>query len=97
MAAYMVIRATITDFPSFMKYGAAAADLVAKMGGEYITAKGQPALCLEGEWDDDEKLLISRWPSKEAALAFWNSDEYQEIKKLRAGNSAVKVRLVEGA
>ena len=40
-------------------------------------------------------LMVSKWPDKAAALAFWNSSEYQEVKKLRNGVADCQVLLVE--
>jgi uncharacterized protein (DUF1330 family) len=40
-------------------------------------------------------MVISEWPDKEAAKAFWNSPEYAEAKKLREGVADVQVLLIE--
>jgi len=97
MPAYMVILAEIHDLKAFMAYAGEAAQLIAKFGGKYIVRGAQQSECLEGDWPDETKVVISRWPSFEAAKAFWNSDEYSEVKKLRLGNATVRVRLVETA
>ncbi|WND03494.1 DUF1330 domain-containing protein [Temperatibacter marinus] len=95
MAAYMVIIAEIHDRESFMAYAVEAAKLVEKMGGTYHVQRPIKSECLEGQWPDTDRLVISKWPSFEAAKDFWHSPEYNEVKKLRAGNSTVRVRLVE--
>jgi uncharacterized protein (DUF1330 family) len=91
----MLIIAEISDRAQFMKYAKAAADLVEECGGRYLV-RGQDAHQLEGDWPDAEKLVISRWPSMDAALAFWNSPQYAKIKQLRAGHADVRVQLFEG-
>ena len=40
-------------------------------------------------------MVISEWPDKAAAEAFWNSPEYAEVKKLRAGIADCQVLLIE--
>ena len=40
-------------------------------------------------------MVISEWPDKAAAKAFWDSPEYQEAKKLREGIADVQVLLIE--
>ena len=95
MAAYMVILAEIQDMQSFRAYGERAAELVEQFGGTYIARGAKRSECLEGDWPDETKVVISKWPSFEAAKAFWNSAEYAEARKLREGNAAVRVRLVE--
>ena len=95
MAAYMIILAEISDFDGFMNYAKAAAALIPEFGGEYIVRGAKEAETLEGDWPDETKVVISKWPSMDAARKFWNSPEYEEIKKLRAGNATVSVRIVE--
>jgi len=99
MPAYMVIEAEIsTTEPlreQFKKYAAAAAKLVVEFGGEYIV-RGAPPHSLEGDWQLETKLVISKWVSKDEALAFWNSPEYAMVKKLRLGTANVRVTLFEG-
>ena len=53
------------------------------------------AIALEGINDEQNSVVISEWPSKEAAQNFWNSDEYQEVKKLREGIADCYVLLIE--
>ncbi|VAW02201.1 hypothetical protein MNBD_ALPHA01-1980 [hydrothermal vent metagenome] len=96
MTAYMVILAEIDDPEQFRHYVTAAAELVAKSGGEYLVRGGGESQCLEGDWPDGMRLVISKWPSMERARAFWHSDDYDKIKKLRHGHARVKIRLIEG-
>lgn len=92
----MVILAEISDPDSFKCYATEAAKLVTEFGGKYIARGGGESQCLEGDWPDETRLVISEWSSLEQARAFWNSPRYAEIKKLRQGNSTVRVRLIEG-
>lgn len=95
MAAYMLIAAKISDRDAFKSgYGQAAAKLVSQFGGEYLVLAPGAEL-LEGSLDGYTSIAISKWPDKAAAKAFWNSSEYDEVKKLREGLSEVEVLLVE--
>jgi uncharacterized protein (DUF1330 family) len=95
MAAYMIVTAKIHDRAKFISgYGAAAAALVAKMGGHYLL-RAPGALMLEGDFGDGASMVISEWPDKAAALAFWNSPEYAQIKSLRAGIADCQVLVIE--
>ena len=95
MKAYMLVRAVIHDREKFVNgYGAEAAKLVEKFGGKYLV-RAPGALALEGINDQQNSVVISEWPSKEAAQNFWNSDEYQEVKKLREGIADCYVLLIE--
>ena len=45
--------------------------------------------------DGDYYLMVSEWPSVESAREFWNSDEYEAVRKLREGAGEVNVVLAE--
>lgn len=96
MSAYMIILAELDDPSGFRDYAVAAAALIVKFGGEYVVRGAQNTITLEGDWPEEEKVVISKWPSVEAAQEFWNSPEYTEVKKLRLGKARVKVRVLEG-
>ena len=93
----MIVTAKIADRAAFIDgYGKAAAALVAQFGGHYVL-RGPGATLLEGDFGDGASMVISEWPDKAAALAFWNSPEYAEVKALRDGIAEVQVLLIEAA
>ena len=93
MGAFMFIQAEITNPEQFMEYAKRAPALIAKHGGRYRSMRGEVEQ-LEGN-TDNRKIVVSEWPSMDAARAFWNSDAYAELKKLREGAAEVSVYLVE--
>jgi uncharacterized protein (DUF1330 family) len=96
MPAYMIIAAKIADRDAFVGgYGKAAAELVARFGGKYVL-RAPGAELLEGGFGCGASVVISQWPDKHAALRFWNSPEYAEVKKLRDGLAECQVLLIEG-
>lgn len=95
MPAYMIVTAKIHDRDKFIAgYGAAAGALVDKFGGKYVL-RGPDADLLEGEFGGGASMVISEWPDKDAAKKFWDSPEYEEVKKLREGLADVQVLLIE--
>jgi uncharacterized protein (DUF1330 family) len=95
MTAYMIVTASIADRDKFISgYGAAAGALVEQFGGRYVL-RGPGAEMLEGRFGDGASMVISEWPDKESARKFWNSPEYAEVKKLRAGIAECQVLLIE--
>jgi uncharacterized protein (DUF1330 family) len=97
MPAYMIVTAKIADRDAFINgYGAAAAKLVGQFGGKYIV-RGRGAALLEGSFGEGASMVISEWPDKAAATAFWNSPDYAEVKKLREGIAECQVLLIEAA
>ncbi|MBV7265244.1 DUF1330 domain-containing protein [Erythrobacter ani] len=96
MPAYMIVTAAIHDRDKFVSgYGAAAAALIEKFGGQYLL-RGPGAECLEGDFGDGASMVISKWPDRDAIKAFWNSPEYAEAKKLRDGLADVQVLVIDG-
>ncbi|WP_228242424.1 DUF1330 domain-containing protein [Porphyrobacter sp. GA68] len=95
MPAYLIITAHIHDRERFVSgYGKEAARLVERFGGEYLL-RAPGAQSLEGSHGDGASVVVSRWPDKAAAIGFWNSPEYAEVKRLRGGIADCNVLLVE--
>ena len=91
----MIVAAKIADRQAFIDgYGRAAAALVTQFGGRYVL-RGPGAMLLEGGFGDGASMVISEWPDMAAALAFWNSPEYAEVKALRADIADCQVLLIE--
>lgn len=66
---------------------------LAPFGGEFIVHGGALSP-REGEWDGD--IIIIRFPSVDAATAWYDSPGYQAILPLRTANSDGIVTIVEG-
>ena len=95
MKAYMIVRCVIHDRDKFISgYGLEAAKLVEQFGGKYLI-RAPGGIPLEGIESTNNSVVISEWPSKEKALEFWNSKEYQDVKKLREGIADCKVIVIE--
>ena len=94
MAAYLIVTAQIRDRARFLAgYAPAAAALTERFGGEYLL-RAPGVEVLEGDHPGGS-VVVSKWPDKAAALAFWRSPEYAEAKRLRAGIADCQVLVVE--
>ncbi|MEE4212550.1 MAG: DUF1330 domain-containing protein [Parvularcula sp.] len=83
--AYLVVIGEVHDREAFMQgYAAKLGPLYARYGGSYLSIGGQVEV-LEGDLQP-ESLVLARWPSMEAARAFWFSPEYQELRRQRRDN-----------
>ena len=71
--------------PSLKAYGDAVHELFEKAGAELIVAgyTDQEMHHFEGEWKEDARITIFKFPSMQALLSVWNSEEYQKAKHLR--------------
>ncbi|WP_107497641.1 DUF1330 domain-containing protein [Thalassobius sp. I31.1] len=84
--AYLVASSFMPEgHPPLDPYGEAAHPILEKWGGELIVAgeTGQFMDHFEGEWKDNARFTLFKFPSMDALQGFWRSDEYQAVKHLR--------------
>ncbi|MBL8644350.1 MAG: DUF1330 domain-containing protein [Rhodospirillaceae bacterium] len=91
---YMLVIAQLGGAAEkFGAYAKAAGALVTQFGGRYLV-RGAPVKMLEGQYLSRVRLVLSAWPSMDAANKFWNSDAYQkDAKPLREGTGIFDVAL----
>ena len=96
MSTYMIVFAKIHDRERFINdYGIPTAKLIGEYGGEYVL-RGPGVESLEGGLFEGTSAVISKWPSKDAIKAFWNSDVYEKLKTVRQAVSEAHVMIVDG-
>ena len=93
MSAYLIIQAQLTDKEKFQAYTQVVPSIVKAFGGEYIAMDSSPDIF---EGGNVGSVVISKWPSKEAAHTFWHSEEYKKALPLRANTGTFSVSLVNG-
>ncbi len=79
----MILDNQIHDQEKYDRYKEAVPAIVAKHGGEYLVRDGNIQVPV-GDWKPN-RLVIFRWPSREALDAFTSDPEYQPWKELREG------------
>ena len=94
MPAYFVVQSTISDEAQYQKYREAVVPLIMKHGGKYIV-RGAKVEALEGR-HDGRRMVMFEFPSMAAIHAFWNSQEYVPVKKIREGAAVLDIWAVEG-
>lgn len=94
MPGYIVARVQVTDPEQYSKYTAVTPQAIARHGGRFLV-RGGPVVTLEGQ-DEHSRIVIIEFPNQEAAVAFYRSTDYQEIKKLREGAAAGQFIAVAG-
>lgn len=96
MPAYLFVTCVIHDRAAFMAgYSVKAAALTKAMGGRYVFLR-PGGEWMEGGFGPGASMVVSEWPTREAAKAFWNSPEYAQIKTLREGIADAQVLLMDG-
>ncbi|MEM9273371.1 MAG: DUF1330 domain-containing protein [Cyanobacteria bacterium P01_F01_bin.143] len=89
-SAYLVCSSFMPEgHGSIIPYGEAAHPILEQYQGELLIAgeSGQFMDLFEGEWKENAKFTLFRFPSMEHLQNFWNSKEYQAIKHLRTDNT----------
>ena len=81
MPAYIIANLEVTDREGFARYAAGAPAAVAAYGGAYL-ARGGTAELLEGELELG-RIVVLRFPSTEAAMAWYRSPEYEPLRAAR--------------
>lgn len=95
MPAYLIVTAVLHDRQAFLDgYGAAAAELVTRLGARYRLMRPDGQV-LEGDGPRQVSVVIEEWPDRETVLRFWNSEEYAAVRRLRDGLADCRVVLVE--
>lgn len=94
MAAYVLAEVEITNPEGYKAYTALVPGTIAQYGGRFLV-RGGAAQVLEGEWPQRRRVIIE-FPSKERALEWWNSPEYEKPMALRRANSNGRLLLLEG-
>jgi uncharacterized protein (DUF1330 family) len=95
MPVYLILDNTIHDQAKYDEYKRAVPKIVAKHGGEYL-ARDAKFEVLAGSWNP-KRVVIFKWPNRQAIEAFMTDPEYQPWKKLRESAATTNnLLLVEG-
>jgi uncharacterized protein (DUF1330 family) len=95
MKYYSVAELDITDESWVQSYVQNVTKLVEEHGGRYL-ARTSNIEKLEGERKRPQIFLIIEWPSRDVALAFYESDEYKPYRKSRTEGARNEFVLVAG-
>jgi uncharacterized protein (DUF1330 family) len=85
-AAYMITSGNITDPSRMAEYLEKALPLFKKAGAAEVAFGHENAkniALLEGAWDFPGLVMIFKFPSMDAVHEFWDSPDYQAVKKFR--------------
>ena len=94
MPAYVIAETDITDPGRYEQYKAASPAAIAGGGGRFLVRGGELAI-LEGDWQPT-RLVLLEFEDLAAAKRWYESEAYQEAKKLREGAAQLRVVAVQG-
>lgn len=93
MTVYLVTNVTVHDPERYREYSRQGFAATGRHGGRFLVEGGAPEV-VEGSWAPP-RMAIVEFPTREAALAFYNSPDYQAAKAARAGLADFNMVLVE--
>ena len=94
MPAYIIVETDVHDPEQYEQYKAASPGAVAAGGGRFVARGGELAV-LEGDWHPS-RIVILEFPDLDAVKRFYESEAYQQAKKLREGAANLRMVAVEG-
>jgi uncharacterized protein (DUF1330 family) len=94
MPGYLIANLEITDPAGFEQYRAKVSPLIAQFGGRYLVRGGE-VRTLEGNLPI-RRLVVLEFPSVEAAQRFYDSPEYQPLRKIRLASTKSDLVLAAG-
>ncbi len=92
--AFIVNQVVVHDPVRYADYAARGRAAMALYGGRMLAAGGQVET-LEGEPIPD-RVVIIEFPSRDDALAYYHSAEYQAARAARGDAATVRFALVDG-
>ena len=95
MTAYLIVDTKIIDQKAYEDYKIRAKPIVESHGGEYIVRGGNTTV-LENELWTPTRLVVVRFPSREAAQNFLSCDEYAPVKAIRNNHAETTMIIVDG-
>jgi len=94
MPAYVIVETDVTDPEQYEQYKAASPAAIAAGGGRFLVRGGELAV-LEGDWQPS-RIVVLEFKDLEAAKRWYESQAYQEAKKLRDGAASFRAIAVQG-
>ena len=95
MTAYLIVDTKINDEKAYEEYKIRAKPIVESYGGEYLV-RGGYATISENELWTPTRLVVVRFPSREAAENFLSCDEYVSVKAIRHKHAQTTMTIVDG-
>ena len=95
MTAYLIVDTKINDEVAYEEYKIRAKPIVESYGGEYL-ARGGLTTVSENELWTPTRLVVVRFPSREAAENFLSCDEYAPVRAIRNKHAQTTMSIVDG-
>ena len=93
-AGYVIAQLRVTNSENYKEYIEKVNPIVKKFDGEFLVRNGEYQI-FDGV-TKFPRIIVLKFPSYERALAWYNSEEYKPIKKIRLDNSEGTNIIIKG-
>ena len=94
MSVYLIVDSDVKDKEAHAGYRENVPAIVRRYGGEYLVRSGEFEV-LEGDWQP-VRLILLRFPDREAVKALFSDPEYAPYKALRHKIAKTNIVMVDG-
>jgi uncharacterized protein (DUF1330 family) len=94
MPAFIIADVTVTDADQMAKYREWSTKAMQEHGAE-VLVRGGAFEVLEGPWTPN-RLVVLKFPDRDAAKRFYASETYQHAKSLRENAGVMRMIVVDG-
>ncbi len=94
MSGYIIANVQVTNPTQYEEYKKWSTAAMQATGAE-VCVRGGKVEVLEGDWTP-ERIVILKFPTFEAAKAFYEAPEYLKAREARAGAAIMRMVVVEG-
>jgi uncharacterized protein (DUF1330 family) len=94
VTAYCIVYETVEDQSEFDRYRSQVLPTIEAHNGRFLVRGGE-FTALEGEFPFD-RVVVLEFPTRRAALDWYNSPEYQQILPIRLGAARCQFVVVDG-
>ena len=94
-AVYMIGDVDIKNIEEYKKYMEKVKPMIESYGGEYLVRGGEIDALETNLWEPTRMVLV-KFPNKEIAMEWYNSDEYKPYKNIRLNNAISNILMGEG-
>ena len=94
MSAYIIADVTVTDAEKMAQYREWSTKAMQEHSAE-VLVRGGAFEVLEGPWTPS-RLVLLKFPTREQAKAFYNSQTYTHARSVREGAGIMRMIVVDG-
>ena len=92
---YMIGDVDIHNKEEYQKYMEKVKPMIESFGGEYLIRGGEIDALETNLWEPTRMVLV-KFPDKNLAMSWYNSNEYKPFKRIRFETTTSNIIMVEG-